>query len=82
MKKVSIQDLKPQLSAVLAEVESGSTVEITRHGKPVARLTPVDPPYVHRGHLVGTYEWPPAIPTGLSAQQILDVLREDREDRF
>jgi prevent-host-death family protein len=81
MKKVSIQDLKPQLSAVLTEVESGATVEITRHGKPVARLAPVDPPYVHRGAQVGTYVWPPAIPTG-AGKRALELLLEDREDRF
>jgi prevent-host-death family protein len=80
MKKVSIQDLKPQLSAILAEVESGATVEITRHGKPVARLGPVDPPYVHRGRLVGTYDWPRAVTTGLGARA-LAVLLEDRADR-
>jgi prevent-host-death family protein len=82
MKRVSIQDLKPQLSSVLTEVESGATVEITRHGKPVARLAPVDSPHVHRGSQVGTYVWPPAIPTGVGKKRILEVLLEDREDRF
>jgi len=62
-----MQDLKPQLSAVVAEAEAGQTVVITRHGKAVAQLGPadspaVDPPYVHRGKLVGQ-PWPPAIPT-------------------
>lgn len=82
MKSVSIQDLKPTLSSVLADVESGETVVITRHGKPVARLGPVDPPYVHRGALVGEYEFPPAIPTGVGRKRILDVVLEGREDRF
>ena len=80
MKKVSIQDLKPQLSSLLAEVETGTTVEITRHGKPVARLGPVDPPYVHRGPLLGTRDWPPAVTTGLGTRA-LEVLLEDRGDR-
>ena len=82
MKSVSIQDLKPKLSSLLSEVESGATIEITRHGKPVARIAPVDPPYVHRGSQVGTYDWPPAIPTGIDTKRILEVLLEDREDRF
>ena len=82
MKSVSIQDLKPQLSSLVAEVESGATIEITRHGKPVARLAPVDPPYVHRGSQVGTYEFPPAIPTGVGRKRILEVVLEGREDRF
>jgi len=80
-----MQDLKPQLSAVVAEAEAGQTVVITRHGKAVAQLGPadspaVDPPYVHRGKLVGQ-PWPPAIPTGLGAKRILDALNEDRGDR-
>jgi prevent-host-death family protein len=80
MKKVSIQDLKPQLSSVVAEAESGATIVITRHGKPVAQIGPTDPPYVHRGRLVGTYVWPPAVTTGLGARA-LEVLLEDRADR-
>lgn len=81
MKSVAIQDLKPRLSSVLADVESGETVVITRHGKPVARLAPVDPPYLHRGDRVGE-PFPPAIPTGIGTKRILEVLLEDREDRF
>ena len=76
---VSIQDLKPQLSSLVAKVESGATVVITRHGKPVARLVSVDPPYVHRGPDVGT-PWPAAITTGLG-KRALEVLLEDRDDR-
>lgn len=79
MDTVSIQDLKPKLSSVLAEVESGSTILITRHGRPVARIAPVDPPYVHRGDLVGQ-PWPPAITTGLGPM-IMAALEEDRGDR-
>lgn len=81
METVSIQDLKPRLSSILAEVEAGTIVEITRHGKPVARLAPIDPPYLHRGALVGTYDWPPAVPTGVGKKRILEMLREDRQDR-
>ena len=80
MKTVSIQDLKPQLSSLVAQVESGAAVVITRHGKPVARLAPVDPPYVHRGTEVGTYDWPPAITNGLT-KRALELLLEDRDGR-
>lgn len=80
MKQVSIQDLKPKLSGLLVEVEAGATVEITRHGKPVARLSPTDPPYLHRGSQVGVYRWPTALTTGLGART-LEVLREDRQGR-
>ena len=44
MKQVSIQDLKATLSAVIAEVESGETVVITRHNVPVARLISTEAP--------------------------------------
>ena len=81
MKTVSVQDLKATLSAAVASAESGETIVITRHGKPVARLVPADPPHVHRGSRVGE-PWPPAIApgTGLGARAVA-VLLEDRGDR-
>jgi prevent-host-death family protein len=79
MKRVSVQSLKAELSALVAAAEVGETVVITRHGRPVARLGPADPPYVHRGRLVGE-PWPPAIATGLGAV-LREALLEDRADR-
>jgi prevent-host-death family protein len=38
MKTASIADTKSHLSALLAELEAGGEVVITRRGKPVARL--------------------------------------------
>lgn len=38
----TIRELKAQLSAYLRRVESGETVTITRHGKPVGRIVPVE----------------------------------------
>ena len=40
MKTATIRQVKHDLSGVLAWVEAGDTVEITRHGKPVATLSP------------------------------------------
>ena len=79
VKKVSLQDLKPQLSSIVAEAESGATIVITRHGRPVAQLGPAHPPNVHRGNRVGR-PWPPALATGLGPM-ILAALEEDRGDR-
>jgi prevent-host-death family protein len=45
MKKISIQDLKAQLSAAIAEAESGETILITRHNEPVALLAPAHLPF-------------------------------------
>lgn len=38
---VSIHQAKTHLSRLITRVEGGEEVVITRHGKPVARLTPV-----------------------------------------
>ena len=43
MKTTSVAAAKAQLSSLLAEVEAGHDVTITRRGKPVARLTAVGP---------------------------------------
>ena len=41
MRTVNIHEAKTKLSALLAEVEeTGETILICRHGKPVANLTP------------------------------------------
>ena len=40
MKSVSVVEAKARFSAVLAEVEAGEEIAVTRHGKVVARLVP------------------------------------------
>jgi len=42
MKTVGVYEAKTHLARLLAEVERGECVVITRHGKPIARLEPVD----------------------------------------
>jgi prevent-host-death family protein len=37
---VGIRELKNRTSAVIRSVESGQTVEVTDHGRPVARIVP------------------------------------------
>ncbi|MBI4956801.1 MAG: type II toxin-antitoxin system Phd/YefM family antitoxin [Myxococcales bacterium] len=44
MNAVSVYNAKTQLSRLLAAVEAGEEVVITRHGRPVARLVPATPP--------------------------------------
>ena len=41
MTRISVQDLKAQLSGAIARAEAGETLVITRHNEPVAQLTPV-----------------------------------------
>ena len=44
MDSVSLAEAKAQLSAIIDRVEAGEEVTITRHGKPVARLSAVQQP--------------------------------------
>ena len=45
MKEVGLYDAKNRLSALVQEVEeTGAEILITRHGKPVARLSPAKQP--------------------------------------
>ncbi len=41
MASVNLAEAKAHLSELLNRVEAGETVEILRHGKPVAQLVPV-----------------------------------------
>ena len=40
---VSVRELQQNLKRVMARVERGETVEVTRRHRPVARLAPVKP---------------------------------------
>jgi prevent-host-death family protein len=41
-KTVGAYEAKTHLPALLAQVEKGETVTITRHGRPIARLVPIE----------------------------------------
>lgn len=46
---VNVYDAKSRFSRLLAQVEAGDEVVISRHGRPVARLVPYQPdPVVRR----------------------------------
>ncbi len=40
MKNISVVEAKANFSALLAEVEAGEEIAVTRHGKVIARLVP------------------------------------------
>ena len=42
MDSVGIRELRDGLSRYLAQVRAGRTVTVTDHGRPVARIVPVD----------------------------------------
>lgn len=50
---VSATEAKAKLLALLDEVESGEEIEITRHGRPVARLVPGRPAFRIKGRFAG-----------------------------
>ena len=83
MTRISVQDLKAQLSGAIARAEAGDTLIITRHNEPVAHLGPVQHAHVHRGARVGTGRLRPAIKGGVKGPKgrYLAVLKEDRDDR-
>ncbi|MDR5171876.1 type II toxin-antitoxin system Phd/YefM family antitoxin [Methylobacillus pratensis] len=43
MKNISVVEAKSRFSSLLAEVEAGEEIAVTRHGKVVARLVPDRP---------------------------------------
>jgi prevent-host-death family protein len=77
MKQISIQDLKGQLSAVVAAAEAGATILITRHNLPVATLSPADVPRVHVGKHFGRAKLKPLLKTSTRGRY-LEVLLDDR----
>ncbi len=48
MKSINVHEAKTHLSKLLARVEAGEEIVISRHGRPVARLVPLGPSRTHR----------------------------------
>lgn len=76
MRTASVGDIQKNFSKILNEIRSGEEITITRHGKPIARLTALGPK--------DKIEWPDffdeAIPS--RGKAISDTVIEEREDRF
>lgn len=41
MKSIGVRELRQQASRFLREVERGTAIEVTDHGRPIARLVPI-----------------------------------------
>ena len=86
---VGVRDLKAQLSKYLRQVSQGQTIIITDHGRPVARLSPVDQSLDERLKALqdaGLVAWngqklKPVTPAAMnrSDRQVSDILVEMRE---
>ena len=48
MRRVSLREANQNFAKLIADVEAGEEVVLTRRGRPVARLSP-EPPAVRRG---------------------------------
>jgi prevent-host-death family protein len=90
--RVGVRELRQNLSVYLDRVKAGETLEVTEHGRPVARLTPNEEPrlslidqMIADGRITPasgdhrTLPYPPSIP----GRPLSDILREmrDEEDR-
>ena len=77
MKSVGVYEAKTRLPSLLDEVEEGETIVITRHGKPVARLTPMSEPKPSVDEVIARLkQFPKAkLPEGMT---IKDLINEGR----
>lgn len=89
--RAGVRELRQNASKLLERVEAGESIEITNHGRVVARLVPVDIAYprpfavlvseglIHRGTgdlgVIEPLEAPPGTPSNA------DLLEEQRADR-
>ena len=46
MERINLADAKARLSEIVDRVEAGESIEITRRGKPAARIVPLEKPRV------------------------------------
>ena len=77
MKNVPVSVLKRDSASVIAEAEAGAEIIITRHNKPVARLTSAGAEHVRQGARFGQGNLKPAV-RGKTAGRYLQILKEDR----
>ena len=87
--RVGIREFKANLSACLRQIKSGKSLLITERGKPVGRLSPVEPSLEEaleegvRSRLWSWNgkKWKPSAPRikGRGKAMISDLLLEDRD---
>jgi len=77
MKSVPMDELKKELASVVAEAEAGLEILITRHNKPVARLSRPESRHLHHGARFGRAALKPAA-RARTAGRYLQILQDDR----
>lgn len=78
MREVGAFEAKTHLSELIAAVEAGETVTITRRGRPVARLMPIADASVERASAVERIRQLRAGLAGFSREDILTARDEGR----
>ena len=92
--RVGVRELRQNLSVYLRRIEAGETLEVTEHGRPVARLAPLPPRRLNaldrliadsraipgRGGNLADLGPPPDIGPGPSLSDLLREMR-DEDDR-
>lgn len=94
MERIGIRELRQNASAWVARAQSGETIEITNHGRLVARLAPVDAADTDRETLIAAGRLIPAAERGTpfdgadlleladqTTPSISEVLQQQRGDR-
>ncbi len=76
-RSVSVADAKAHLSELLNAVEAGETIEITKRGKPIATLNPVQCP---REPI--DFDWLRSVTDGMTYQKVSagEFIRQMRDD--
>jgi antitoxin (DNA-binding transcriptional repressor) of toxin-antitoxin stability system len=77
MKKVSMHNLKQELASYVGEAADGAEIMITRHNKPIARLSHPGSEHVHQGARFGKANLKPAVRVK-TAGRYLQMLQDDR----
>jgi len=80
MKTIPATEAKAKFSAILSDVERGEVVDITRHGKTIARILPAESDE-RRKRALKAIEGMEALrksrpPTGLTIEDILEMRHE------
>jgi len=86
--QIGIRELRQDASRVIALVESGASITITKHGKPVATINPPKKSkldiLIERGAItpatkkIDLRTWRPK--AGVAPQELMDAIRREREE--
>ncbi len=89
--RVGVRELRQNLSVYLRRIEAGETLEVTEHGRPVARLTPLPPQHLSMldrlvsegraipaaGGNLADLGPPPGIGPGPTLSEVLAAMRDE-----